>query len=558
MSTAKERLRKLLEQRRATEPTAATGLVADPYQDEAVRLASEGLSFVLTGPAGSGKSTTLKRIIAALEQSPDLPILSRSLHKYLQDGAPGILITSFTNKAVENDKEILGKQYANSCLTIHKALEFEPVYLTNDQGKRVVVFEPKRTKHNPLPVSLAVVIMEEATLTNVPLWNQLWEALHPSTQVIFVGDIQQLPPVFGKPIFVHAMQRGLPVVELKNIYRQALESPILALAHRILSGKIIPAAELPEWSRYSEETGSRVQIRTWPKQIPELAALVVMQTWLPNQIQLGKYDPMEDIILTPFGKPGRFGAHELNNIVAGYLAKQANSEVWEIFTGISKKYFRIGDRVICDKQEGIIVNIRVNPSYYGQTPRAPSVNIDYSGVRTAADEVPEFEDEEDVLSTIDKMFEGLGSHVDDDSPTSRAASHLITVELWDGTQKHLSGAGEVFELVLGYAITVHKSQGSEFRRVLFLVHQSQSIAIFRELLYTAITRARTELVILCEPNTFVKGIVTQRLRGNTLEEKLREFDNYLEKQRKMGGGNESEIPNGLGTLLETNQVKEIV
>ncbi len=90
----------------------------------------------------------------------------------------------------------------------------------------------------------------------------------------------------------------------------------------------------------------------------------------------------------------------------------------------------------------------------------------------------------------------------------------------------LSGAAEVNEMLFGYAITVHKSQGSEWRRVAIITHQSHSQMQSRELMYTAITRAREELYIICEPDRGMKrGTLTAaaqkpRLKGNTLAEKL--------------------------------------
>lgn len=545
------------------------GLQDDPYQTQAVELALSGKSFVVTGPAGSGKSTTFRRILQALQDANRIGVLHPDGHKHLRSGTPSVVITSFTNRAVDNDRRILGSAWASNCHTIHKLLEFTPTeYLTED-GKKSMRFEPKRTKLLPLPPSITHIVIEEATLVNVPLWNMLWEAVMTNRlQVIFVGDIQQLPPVFGKPIFIHAMQQGLPIVELKNVYRQALESPILSLAHRILSGKAIPAKELPEWNRTSPDGSSKLQLRTWPgESVPELRALVMMQKWLPAQIDSGKLDPMRDIILTPVGKAGRFGATELNKIIAGHLAQQNGSEVWEVYTGMEKKYFRVGERVIVDKQEGIITDIQRNVTYYGKTPRPPATNMDYSGVvytRPGQSDDPadyaesglyQNDDTDAVLDSIDEMFEGLGAHTSEDSSTSRAASHIITVAFTsepDAEPRRYSGAGEVQDISLGYVMSVHKSQGSEWARVFLMFHASQNMMMFRELLYTAVTRARRELVIVCESNTFVRGIATQRLPGKTLEQKLEKFDEYVKKNTRNGKGNVDEIPIGLRTLVQRN------
>jgi exodeoxyribonuclease V alpha subunit len=72
-------------------------------------------------------------------------------------------------------------------------------------------------------------------------------------------------------------------------------------------------------------------------------------------------------------------------------------------------------------------------------------------------------------------------------------------------------------------LTVHKSQGSEWEKVFLCLHQSHAVMLQRELLYTAVTRAKKELVVICEDDTFVKGIESQRIKGNTLEEKAEFF-----------------------------------
>ena len=83
-------------------------------------------------------------------------------------------------------------------------------------------------------------------------------------------------------------------------------------------------------------------------------------------------------------------------------------------------------------------------------------------------------------------------------------------------------------IVMAYALTVHKSQGSEWRKVFFILHQSHNTMIQRELMYTACTRAREELYVICEPDSFEKGITGQRIRGNTLTEKAQFFKGKLE------------------------------
>ena len=109
------------------------------------------------------------------------------------------------------------------------------------------------------------------------------------------------------------------------------------------------------------------------------------------------------------------------------------------------------------------------------------------------------------------------------------ASHIITLKMLDSDQiVRISTAGDINGLMLGYCLTVHKSQGSEWRKVFFICHQSHATMLQRELLYTAVTRAREELYIICEPETFVKGILGQRVKGNTLAEKAEYFKGKID------------------------------
>jgi exodeoxyribonuclease V alpha subunit len=95
----------------------------------------------------------------------------------------------------------------------------------------------------------------------------------------------------------------------------------------------------------------------------------------------------------------------------------------------------------------------------------------------------------------------------------------------------LETASEVNSMLHGYALTVHKSQGAEWEKVFVMLHQSHATMLQRELLYTALTRARSEVYVICEPDTFVKGVLSQKIKGNTLAEKAEFF-----KGRYLGNG----------------------
>jgi len=117
----------------------------------------------------------------------------------------------------------------------------------------------------------------------------------------------------------------------------------------------------------------------------------------------------------------------------------------------------------------------------------------------------------------------------DEEGRVREASHIIKLKLSDSGQEiEVKTAADINSLLLAYCLTVHKSQGSEWRKVFLCLHQSHNTMLQRELLYTACTRAREELYVICEPDTFTKGINGQRIKGNTLQEKAEHFQGKLE------------------------------
>lgn len=533
----------------------------------AVDWATQRKSFVLTGAAGTGKTTSLKSIISAIiTLSWMTPIVCKD-HKYLVDGTPGIVVISYTNKAVQNVKKRLPHELHRNCMTAHKLLEYQPVYfeVEDDKGNqtKTMRYEPRRNSENPLPSSIRTLVIDEATMLDVPLWNKLMDSLpqrsDPDLQIILMGDIQQLPPVFGKSVFIHAMQRKMPVIELTEVHRQALENPILSLLHRILSGKVIPAPQLPEWNIDKSLDGlGKLTIRPWKKKLTDLAAAAFMHSFLPKLIDAGELDPEQDAILTPFNV--NFGTELMNRVIATHMAKKLSAPVWEIYTGQKKVYLRVGERVLHNKSEAIVLEIKKNLQYFGKSPRPPSPTMDYEGrehdvVVTRRNILGEGEEDEvsaeDTIDFVDRFLDSMGGNTTDgDNPAKRAASHIVIVQSCDtGDQTTMSSAGELNSLLLGYAITVHKSQGSEYRRVYFITHHSQAIMFQREILYVGCSRAKEELIVMCPPEFFVKGITSQKLPGKNVMEKIDAFERALRVDMRRGVGNLDQVPNGLERFI---------
>lgn len=507
-------------------------------QQKAIDTICSGESCLITGPAGAGKTVALRLgILNLILQNTAMPIQC-SDHKYLHEGMLDFVILAYTNKAIENIKKHLPEYLHKNCMTIHKFLEFAPNFYirVDDEGnqKTVRIFEPGRTLQKPVP-DVCKIIIDEASMVPVSLWNMLAKAIANTPQLVQVGDIHQLPPVFGKSIFIHTLQMNTKKIELKHIYRQALASPIITLAHRIKDGKqILPKDLVKDFSR--ETDAGTVFIRPWKKRLNEIEAIRIIGGVLVDLIDSGTYNPYEDIIITPFNKA--FGTIIMNIIVANKLIAAVRTEgsgdgtkcqVYEIFAGIKKCYFRIGERVLYNKSEAIITKIERNGAYYGNFPRPPSVTMDYNGVDSGSAARNNANNNDSTISYVDDLLHDMRISKDDDENGDakgipREASHKITIYNKDlDTEIELTTSGEIGLLDLGYALTVHKAQGSEYEKVFFITHNSQAIALYRELLYTAVTRASKMLYIICENNLFVKGIVSQRVPGNTLEEKIESF-----------------------------------
>lgn len=543
------------------------GVTFDPYEIEgvgrlneeqsmAVKLFGlEGASGCLIGPAGTGKTTTMKAIIRAMVLSGRIPILPQTMtHKYIKAGLPGIYLGSFTRIATRNLKDNTPDDIKPNVHTIHRLLEYEPTFedVVDPEGneKTIKVFKPKRTESYPLPADLKAFGLDEASMLGTRLHANLEAAIGCNKpQMLYIGDIAQLPPVMDDSIFGYKLLE-LPVVELKHVYRHA--GVIVHLANYIRIGNTIPDAKkvvpymmnlrkmprkmveegISEWNR--EEDGSKVTIHLWKSrlegEVGQLRALQNLNGFFQREIKEGRYDPMKHMILIPYNKA--VGTLELNKYISEFLGKQRNAEVHEVIAGYNKCYFAEGDKVFYDREEAIIIKINKNAMYSGKLPQASSVTLDRWGHNKAGE--AQIVSDEDVFSNLDAI---LNVDIGDDEERKNQASHVIYLKkLSDGddetTEHRIDTAAEVNSLLGGYALTIHKSQGSQWQKVYCVFHNSHNRNLQRELLYTAITRAQKELYVIAEPETFIQGVLSQHILGNTIEEKAQYFKGKQDAQKK--------------------------
>lgn len=536
-------------------------IVLDSDQRRAVEMAISGKSFVLIGKAGTGKTTTMQAI--------NLALLTAHAHKIIDteyrikgkgDHVPGISIgvVAFANRAANN---IRNKCQAHPDLkhimnynvtTLHNMLEYSVEFYDDPEtGKTKRRYFPIKDELNKL--ELTHLEVEESSMVPVgdgSIWDQLYKALPTDVQVIFLGDPNQLPPVGGKPVIAYAM-RDLPIVELTHVHRQALDNPIIAQALNCLEGKTIE-------TQYDQAADRGVRLID-PATILKRAAKIKLHAYeftetltavIERLIQLNKYDPLQDIVLCPNNKQDHsiVNTQDINAFIATYLShKVYDREVYEIKAGFNTVYVAIGDKVMVDKYEGIVQRISTNGSYIGPVPKLKSKRMDYFGHVHGGTEFGELSLEGgSTYEALDIDSQMTSAEEDAEQEKTRAASHIVDIELEDGTIVTLSSAGDFGQQAfsLGYAISVHKAQGSEWRNVIVALHESNGskTLLYRELLYTAMTRAVNRLDIFAQEFTIPKAVRNPRMKGNTIADKLEFFaSGYLDLEVPLVPPSSSEL-----------------
>ncbi|MBO5928741.1 MAG: ATP-dependent RecD-like DNA helicase [Clostridia bacterium] len=417
---------------RIAEIEKKNNIVYENQQKEAILAAVERGALILTGGPGTGKTTTLRAIITLLE----------SLGERVEIAAP-------TGRAAKRMSELTGCE----ARTLHRLLEVQW-----DESDRPF-FE--RNEKNPLDID--ALIVDEVSMVDALLFESLLRALKGGCRLILVGDTDQLPAV-GAGSILHDLIRSnaLPVVQLTEVFRQALTSDIVAGAHRIVAG------EMPEFSKKdgdffflpmpsAEETAQTV-VDLCQRRLPAGYGTSLLQ-----EIQ----------VLCP-GRKGVVGTVQLNAALQeAFNPPSTDKKEWQG----AGTLFREGDKVMHIKND-YDIGWKRDDGTYG------------TGV---------FNGDIGILESISPRDLVLTVRYDD-----RVATYT-----YDQAQ----------ELELAYAITVHKSQGSEFHTVVLPLYRQPKQLCYRNLLYTAVTRAKTVLVMLGSRETVGSMVENNRemLRYTGLE-----------------------------------------
>lgn len=510
-----------------TNPYTFGAITLNKQQAKAPVMAATGQSFVLTGAAGTGKTATQAAVIESLDKAGAFKVHD---FKYIGE-APSVALVAFTKVAVRNIQKALRKNdaishYAAHCMTVHSLLEFIPVVETrlDEDGneKNVRIFRPQRHAGNPLKITHLVV--EEASMIGTDLWELLYDALMPDVQIVFLGDINQIKPVFGDPILAYALKQ-LEVVELTEVYRTEDGSPIIPAAHEVLNGRPFTNSDCGRVSILSGKSKYKVT---------QAAMGRAMIAAFRQLFDAGAYDPDLDIILCPWNKRD-MGTTAINEGLATYLGVKRGALVQEVRAGFNRWWLAEGDKVLVDKRQGYIVNIQTNPKYVGQS-CMPAGSYTRSGIPILGDgSMAKSDAEADWDEMADYSNFSLSDIADDeDAPALRAASHIVTVRYNDQDDDdfsvtEISTSGEFAPAVFqfGYALTVHKAQGSEWRNVYFMAHYDHLGFLCRELVYTALTRASETFTFFGKEDLLAAAVAKVSIKGDTLADKIEYFSSGL-------------------------------
>ena len=396
--------------------------------------------------------------------------------RYFEEEGAELRLAAPTGRAAKRMTEATGYE----AQTIHRLLELNGMPEEEQEG-RAVHFD--RNSENPLEAD--VIIIDEMSMVDFALMHSLLLAVTAGTRLILVGDENQLPSVGPGNVLRDIIRSGcFPVVELKKIFRQASESDIVVNAHKINRGEQVTINNKSRDFFFLKRYDADIIIRV---------VIALIQEKLPRYVDA---KPYEIQVLTPMRK-GLLGVERLNQILQRYLnppdEKKKEKE-------IGQRLFREGDKVMQVKN-----NYQLEWEILGRY----KIPVD-KGVGV-------FNGDTGIMTEINEFAE------------------TATVEFEDGRQAEYSFK-QLEELELAYAVTIHKSQGSEYPAVILPILSGPRMLMNRNLLYTAVTRARKCVTVVGSETTFAEMIRNekQQQRYSSLDRRIRELDESEQKESAIG------------------------
>ncbi len=382
------------------------------YEDEQKRAVLEAVNrgvLILTGGPGTGKTTTLRGIIALLESYGER-----------------VLLAAPTGRAANRISELTGRE----AKTIHRLLEVQ--WSEEDE----LVF----ARHDKNPLDADAVIVDEMSMVDTLLFEALLRAMPIGCRLIMVGDCDQLPAVGAGRILGDLIDsKQLPTVQLTQVFRQAMESHIVKNAHRIVAGEY-PVTTYKNGDFYFLNKNSVDEVRR-----------TVADLCLRRLPEAYGHSLMEGLQVLCPGRKGDLGTIELNRMLQ-HLANPADPNKSEL--ALEGRMLRVGDKVMHTRN-----------------------NYDIAWTK----------DDGEVGSGVFNGDIGILESIDIPAQTAHVR-YDDRVAVYTREDAH--------DLEPAYAVTVHKSQGSEFDAVVIPLFHQQPQLCYRNLLYTAVTRAKKLIVMV--------------------------------------------------------------
>jgi exodeoxyribonuclease V alpha subunit len=388
------------------------GLPLSEQQRQAVEMAASQRILILTGGPGTGKTFTTRTIVA----------LWKAMGKEIALASP-------TGRAAQR----LGEMAGQEAKTVHRLLEFDPKHM-----------KFKRDQENPIPAN--AVVIDESSMMDLFLGHSTIKAIALNTQLLLVGDIDQLPSVGPGNVLGDLIASGsIPVVKLTEVFRQAAASQIVSNAHRINQG------QFPHLERVSSQPKSDC---LWLAAEEPEHGVQAIRDLIESLIPSLGFNPAQDVqVLCPMTR-GDIGTRNLN-LVLQALVNPPDPSKSELGRGGS--ILRVGDRVIQ----------KVN-DYNREV-----FNGDLGAV--------EFIDLEELEVTV------------------RFDQRSVVYDLAD-----------LNEIALAWAVTIHKSQGSEYPVVILPIFMQHYMMLSRNLIYTGLTRAQKLAIVVGSQKAI--GLAVRQIR----------------------------------------------
>ena len=383
--------------------------------------------------------------------------------RFFESEEMNIYLAAPTGRATKRMEEATGYE----ARTIHRMLELGYVPENEDSHMHY-----GRNEENPLEAD--VIIIDEMSMVDLPLMHALLRAIVVGTRVIFVGDKDQLPSVGPGSVLKDIIESGaFPVVTLTKIFRQSEQSDIVVNAHKINRGEEIIL---------DNQSRDFFFLKRWDADVIISVILTLIQKKLPKYVEADVFDIQ---VLTPMRK-GLLGVERLNTILQQYL-NPPNDKKEEKEYGDKK--FRVGDKVM-----------QIRNNYELEWEIATKYGL-----------------------VVDK---GIGVFNGDIGRIIEISAYTETVVVEFEEKKKVSYSFQLLdELELAYAVTIHKSQGSEYPAVVIPLLSGPRQLFHRNLIYTAVTRAKKCVTLVGNDVLFQEMIqnVNEQKRYTSLDEQIREM-----------------------------------